>query len=244
MGAVLVTVIGPGSRIDLALPDDAPIDDLIPTLVRRCEPDPQPWSRWALGPLGGEPFPPRRTLTALNVVDGAELELRDMIAPDTTAPHARPATQGREAGTTVSGGDTEPDARRQRITTLAERLVDDIIRIQAGKNPLLEYAAPEARRRLRALAPGTFDRAGDGEFSNLSLAVSWHRDPRAPVEALASFIEIAGCSAGGDLTGPGHSWPEPTPAALPARRVGVRMTVDSHCRYLLDINVAAEPPFI
>jgi hypothetical protein len=175
MGAVLVTVAGPNSRMDLSLPADALVAEIVPALVDRCEPGPKPWSRWALGPSGGAPFAPRRTLAELGVVDGSELQLSDMVASgDATGetPDTGPAAAG-----------AEEEQRRRSISDLTERLIDDIARIRAGKNPLLEYAAPEARRRLRALAPGPFDRAAEGGASDLSLAVSWHRDPRASVEA-------------------------------------------------------------
>jgi hypothetical protein len=232
MGAVLVTVAGPNSRMDLSLPADALVTEIVPALVDRCEPEPKPWSRWALGPSGGAPFAPRRTLAELGVVDGSELQLSDMVASgDATGetPDTGPAAAG-----------AEEEQRRRSISDLTERLIDDIARIRAGKNPLLEYAAPEARRRLRALAPGPFDRAAEGGASDLSLAVSWHRDPRAPVEALASFTEIA-ADAGGP-GGPGGSRRGPTSNAMPVRRVSVRMTVDPHCRYLLDVSVATDAP--
>ena len=230
MGAVLVTVAGPKSRRDLSLPSDAPVGEIVPALVERCEPEPKPWSRWALGPAGGEPFAPQRTFAELGVVDGSELQLCDMIAPgDATG---EPSGSGPAAATA--------DQRRRSISELTERLIDDIARIRAGKNPLLEYAAPEARQRLRALAPGPFDRAAEGGVSDLHLAVSWHRDPRAPVEALASFTEIGVVVAAPG--GPGSSRGRPASGETPVRRVGVRMTVDAHCSYLLDISVAAEPP--
>ena len=232
MGAVLVTVAGPTSRMDLSLPTDAPVGEIVPALVERAEPEPKPWSRWALGPVGGTPFAPRRTLAELGVVDGSVLQLRDMVAAgDVTGEPPDPAPAGAAA---------EADQRRRSISDLTERLIDDIGHIRAGKNPLLEYAAPEARRRLRALAPGPFDRAAEGGASDLSLAVSWHRDPRAPVEALAGFTEIA-AGAGGP-GGPGGSRRGPASNATPVRRVSVRMTVDAHCRYLLDVSVAADPP--
>ena len=232
MGAVLVTVAGPKSRMDLSLPSDALVAEIVPALVERCELEPKPWSRWALGPSGGAPFAPRRTLAELGVVDGSELQLSDMVASgDATGetPDTGPAAAG-----------AEEEQRRRSISDLTERLIDDIARIRAGKNPLLEYAGPEARRRLRALAPGPFDRAAEGGASDLSLAVSWHRDPRAPVEALASFTEIA-ADAGGP-GGPGGSRRGLTYKATPVRRVRVRMTVDPHCRYLLDVSVASDAP--
>jgi len=86
--------------------------------------------------------------------------------------------------------------------------------------------------------PGPFDREAEGSASGLSLTVSWHRDPRAPVEALAGFTEIAARAGGPGGGGSPHGPSNPTPD----RRVSVRMTADAHCRYLLDVCVAAEPP--
>ncbi|MGD1053547.1 MAG: EsaB/YukD family protein [Candidatus Dormibacteria bacterium] len=225
MGAVLVTVAGPSSRIDVSLPADAPVGEVLPALVGRCEADPQPWSRWALGRPGCPPFSPWRTLAELGVVDGAELQLCDMVAPGDVM------DEGSDAGR--ASGTAEAEARRRSVSHLTERLVSDIARIRAGRNPLLEYAAPEARSRLRALAPGPFDRAAEAGCSDLCLAVSWHRDPGAPVEALASFTEIGG---------PGGSARTPTSGATPPRRMRVRMTVDPHCESLLDVSVEVGSP--
>ena len=215
---MLVSVAAPAGRCDLVVADDVPLADLIPSLVRRCEPAAHPWSRWALSPLGGEPFGADRTLAALGVLDGAELELRDMVAPLATR-------------TEEVGGGVEPDPRRRRITDLAERLVDDVARIRAGNNPLLEYAGPEARMRLRALAPGPFDPAARSRTSDLSLQVGWPRDARAPVHAVAVFTETAG--PGG--AEPAWSWAAPVVAR--AHRVTVRLAADPECRYLLDASV-------
>jgi len=225
MGTVLVTVTGPGSRIDVALPDDAPVAVIVPALVERSVAEPQPWSRWALGPLGGEPFPPGQTLRAL----GVELQLRDMVAGD-----ADPAGQGLGMPGAGPGNAPDREALRQRVTDLAERLVGDVAGIRAGRNPLLEYAAPEARRRLRALAPGPLDRAAQGGFSGLSLAITWHRDPRAPIEALARFTEVGASVAGALAPRPG--------AAAAARRISLQMTLDPQCRHLLEVTVSADPP--
>jgi hypothetical protein len=218
--------------MDLSLPTDAAVGELVPALVERCEPEPKPWSRWALGPAEGAPFAPRRTLAELGVADGAELQLRDMVAGGDA--------RGEPPDTGPAGAAAEADHRRRKTSDLTERLIDDIGRLRAGKNPLLEYAAPEARRCLRALAPGPFDRAAESGASDLSLAVSWRRDPRAPVEALAGFTEIA-ADAGGPSR-PGGSRRGPISNATPGRRVSVRMTVDAHCRYLLDVSVSADPP--
>lgn len=140
---------------------------------------------------------------------------------------------GAQPGRELSGRELDDPDRRGRLVDLAERVIADIARIRAGRNPLLEYAAPEARRQLRALAPGRLDRAAEGEPSELALAVSWRGDPRAPVEAVASFIEAGG-------SGPDReAWPgRPTPAPR-VRRVAIRMTVDAQCRHVLEVGVAA-----
>ncbi len=232
MGAVLVTVAGPTSRRDLSLPTDAPIGEIVSALVERGEPASRPWCRWALGPAGGAPFAPQQTLAELGVVDGSLLLLWDVVAPEDAG--GEPSDG---ASTTAA---TTADQRRRRISELTERLIDDIARIRAGKNPLLEYATPAARQRLRALAPGPLDRAPEGGASDLRLAVSWHRDPRAPVEAVASYAEIGAVAAA--PRGPGGSRRGPGPGSAPAPRVEVRMSVDAHCGHLLDVSVAAEPP--
>jgi hypothetical protein len=233
VGAVRVTVAGPCSRVDVALADDVPVGEIIPDLVRRSVAEPRPSSRWALGPPGGEPFRPGLTLRALGVVAGTDLQLRDMVAPETEV-------RGAGTGEAAAQGDAERDALRLRVTALAERLIGDVAGIRAGRNPLLGYAAPEARRRLRALVPGPFDRAAESGFSGLSLAVTWHRDPLAPIEALARFVEIAPDGAPRDARR--QSAPRPGAAAA-ARRISLRMTLDPACHRLLEVAVSAEPPF-
>lgn len=226
---MLVTVAARGSRIEVSLPSHVRVEEIVPALVGRCWSQPQPWSRWALGPSDGPPFPPRRTLAELGVVDWAELQLRDVVASFGVIggmPDTRPA-----------GIAAETDQRRRRISELTERLIEDIARIRAGRNPLLAYAAPEARRPLRALAPGPLDRAPQGGYADLSLAVSWPRDPRAPVEALATCRETAaGAGFPPDLR---RSRRGPVPVATTSRRMSVRMTVDPDCQYLLEVSVGA-----
>ena len=58
MGTVLITVSAPGGRAQFAVPGDAEVAAIVPTLVRRCEPEPRPWSRWRLGSLAESPSHP------------------------------------------------------------------------------------------------------------------------------------------------------------------------------------------
>jgi hypothetical protein len=229
MGIVQVTVSGPGVRVGVALPDDVAVAELIPDLVARCEPKPEPWSRWALGPQSGEPFPPRQALAEIGVMDGAELRLRDMIP-------VTPPPGGGEPGepTGEPGSSLAREAHRRRLTELVERTVDDIAKIRAGQNPLLDYASPEARRKLRGLAPGTLDRTADAELVDLGLAVRWSADPGAPVAAVAAFTERR--------LQPGEEAPtRATATAEVARRVTLRLLADWQCRQLIDLEVSSRP---
>jgi len=187
MGTVLVTVAGPTSRMDLSLPTDAAWGARTGSggaLRARTK----PWSRWALGPAEGAPFAPRQTLAELGVVEGRSCNCA------TWSPAATPGVS-RWTRARGSGGGGRPAAAED---LRPDRAVDRRHRPPPRrKNPLLEYAAPEARRCLRALFRALRPR-GEWCASDLSLAVSWHRDPRAPVEALAGFTEIAA-----DAGGPG-----------------------------------------
>ncbi len=229
MGSVAVTVEGSASRVGLVLPDDVAVARLLAILVGHCEPQPQPWSRWALGPPVGEPFPPLGTLAGLGVMDGAELRLRDLAAgllplPDASGPDGD--------GAVMEGGEALRAVRRRDLTDLVERIVDDVGGIRRGRNPLLGYASPEARRRLRALAPGTFEQSPDVRLTDLGLLVRWTRDPRAPVAAVATATER-----------PAATRPSPGTSLEPGvRRVLLHLLADPACRQLLDISVSGDPP--
>jgi len=104
MGAVLVTVTGPTSRMDLSLPTDA-----------RSERSSRRW--WSAASLNRSPgaagrsaggrhtFRTRANARRAGVVDGSELQLRDMIAngdatgePPDTGPAELPRTPTNGAG--------------------------------------------------------------------------------------------------------------------------------------------------
>ena len=239
MGTALVTVSGRGTEVDLALPDDVAIAALIPALVARCETEPRPWSRWALGTPDGGPFPPSRSLAELGVVDGCELRLRDMVGagPDESAV-ARSSPDPSAPGWSAETETVEPRARgrRERLVDLVERTVDDIWKIRMGRNPLLEYAAPEVRRRMRGMAPPPLEQPAARELSDLELVVRWHAHCDAAVPAVARFIERSVGAANGYVAAP------PPPAGeILAQRVILRLIADCHCRQLLDLEVASQP---
>jgi MinD-like ATPase involved in chromosome partitioning or flagellar assembly len=75
---VLVTVQGPEQRVELQLPCDRPVADLLPLLVEVCAGGQQSEeSEWELAPLGGLAYDGARTLVEVGVMDGSLLHLRD-----------------------------------------------------------------------------------------------------------------------------------------------------------------------
>ncbi|MFC3491637.1 type VII secretion integral membrane protein EccD [Glycomyces rhizosphaerae] len=83
-----VTVVGPRATRDLALPDDLPVAELLPELLRHTgpeEPD-EDGTGWALSTVDGTTFAPAETLGDHPVADGGMLLLHDATAaalPDT-----------------------------------------------------------------------------------------------------------------------------------------------------------------
>lgn len=75
-----VTVVAPRTRIDVALPADVAVADLLPMLLDMArEATPDGGARhggWCLARLGENPLDPGRTLASLGVVDGDLLQLR------------------------------------------------------------------------------------------------------------------------------------------------------------------------
>ncbi len=210
---LLVTVAGNGGRVDLDLAGEATVAQVLPALVARCALQAPPWSRWSLAPRGGEPFPPQRSLEELGVVDGAELELSDETA---TEPGSPPAPLLHTA--LQSPADAHASHRRA-LVALVERMAGDIARLQAGGNPLLDYASSEARQRLRRLLPATLDAGPPSSITDLNLSVRWPRRSATPVTATALIGDRAG------------------------RRISVRLLASGDCRSLAEVTVSAsEPP--
>ncbi|OLR90606.1 type VII secretion integral membrane protein EccD [Actinokineospora bangkokensis] len=75
-----VTVVAPRTRIDVALPADVSVADLLPMLLEMAkETTTDGGARhggWCLAKLGDAPLDPSRTLGSLGVVDGDMLQLR------------------------------------------------------------------------------------------------------------------------------------------------------------------------
>ena len=73
-----VSVLAPRTRVDVALPPDVPLADLLPVLLDMTG-ESAAGARggaWTLAPLGQGPVDPSRTLATLGVLDGDQLVLR------------------------------------------------------------------------------------------------------------------------------------------------------------------------
>lgn len=80
--SVLVTVQGPDQRVELQLPGNRPVDELLPLLVEACAGGQgSEAARWELAPLGGLAYDGARTLLEVGVMDGSLLHLRDAAVP-------------------------------------------------------------------------------------------------------------------------------------------------------------------
>jgi hypothetical protein len=80
MQTVLITLVGPARRIDLKLPAEVPVGDLLPKILELCGPRlPQvaPMQWLLVFPSKGVAVPPIRSLQECGVVDGAVLFLQD-----------------------------------------------------------------------------------------------------------------------------------------------------------------------
>jgi hypothetical protein len=220
MGTVLVTVSCSGSRTDLALPDDSPIEALIPVLVARCVPEPRPWSRWALSEPSGPPLPPAPTLGEAGVLDGAELELHDMAEDVAPSPASSPLVA-------LPATDPRRDSLRRQLIDLVEKTVSDVSALRAGRNPLLDYASPPARRHLRELAPSPWSHA-PGELADLRVVARWGAAPDDPVTVTATLTELqrAAEPAGHRGTGPG-----------PHPQLTLRLILDPPCERVLEAEL-------
>ncbi|WP_112622277.1 type VII secretion integral membrane protein EccD, partial [Micromonospora saelicesensis] len=76
-GLSRITIVAPRTRMDLALPSDVPLADLLPTLLRYAGEDMADEGArhggWALSRLGGAPLDGGRTAAQLSVRDGEVL---------------------------------------------------------------------------------------------------------------------------------------------------------------------------
>jgi type VII secretion integral membrane protein EccD len=104
-----VSLLAPRARVDVALPADVPVAELVPMVLELVgEPvfglRPQPWR---LSGPGGAPLPPQATLAQLGVLDGELLR----IAPDAPPPPPPVFDDPVDALAATAGGAGRPDRR-------------------------------------------------------------------------------------------------------------------------------------
>ncbi len=115
-GLSRITIVAPRTRMDLALPSDVPLADLLPTLLRYAGEDLADegvrHGGWSLTRLGGPPLDGGRTAAQLGVRDGEvlyfnpraaaapEIVFDDVVDAVATATNQRPGTW--QVGTTRS----------------------------------------------------------------------------------------------------------------------------------------------
>ncbi|MFU8870902.1 type VII secretion integral membrane protein EccD [Micromonospora sp. SL4-19] len=113
-GLSRITIVAPRTRMDLALPSDVPLADLLPTLLRYAGEDLADegvrHGGWSLSRLGGQPLDGGRTAAQLGVRDGEvlyfnpraaaapEIVFDDVVDAVATATSQRPGTW--QVGTT------------------------------------------------------------------------------------------------------------------------------------------------
>lgn len=108
MQTVLLTLVGPTSRIDLKLPAEVPIAELLPKLLELCGLPPSPenaQSQWHLMiSTKNVALPPTHSLLACGVVDGAILLLQNIASFAAQRQQAQPfRPQALPPGTDTGG---------------------------------------------------------------------------------------------------------------------------------------------
>lgn len=107
MSTLLVTIVGPEEKVDLAVPGETAIGDLLPTLLEMAGSDPggAPAGSWSIDVAGGT-LPRDRTLSQCGVADGTVLNLRPPPEAE-VAEGAAPGVTAEPADTGVRGGPDE-----------------------------------------------------------------------------------------------------------------------------------------
>ncbi|MET9942742.1 type VII secretion integral membrane protein EccD, partial [Streptomyces halstedii] len=192
-----LTVRAPAVSIDLAVPSDVPVADLLPTLLRyvgeEAEESGLDHAGWVLQQLGDAPLDEEATLAQAGLTDGAVLHLR---------PHTEALPEARLDDLVDGIADTagrrlhnwSPDAARLFLVGAAGAAVVAALLL------LFWPGTPGASRALCAAVAGLLLLAGAGSAS---------RAVGDRVSATALGLLVAPCLAlagwvlpGGDVTGP------------------------------------------
>ena len=209
-----VTIVAGARRLDLAVPADVPVVDLLPDVVALLtEPVSGPGlPRWSLGrPLGGD-LPPSQTLEAAGVEDGTVLRLRRVDEPAVGLHGVDPV----EAAGAAAGAPHAAD--RLLLCAAAAGLLALVAWVlaraggdrRAGAAVLLALAAVAAGRRLQAGAAGTPAGAAVLALAAVPLCAAAAVSPVAAAQAVP--VGLLGAGAGAVLA---------ALAVLPARLPGL-----------------------
>ncbi|MDT0402090.1 type VII secretion integral membrane protein EccD [Streptomyces edwardsiae] len=191
-----VTVRAPARTVDLAVPSDVPVADLLPTVIGYGGDDLEEsgleHGGWVLQRLGGPPLDPESTLDSLGLRDGEELYLR----PRTEAlpeVHIDDLVDGIADGMSRRPHGWSPEAGRRLLLGLAAATLalGLVLLAVPGTAGWIRAVAASATGLLLIAGAGSASRAvGDaGAGSVLGLAA-------APYFALAGWL-----LPGGDLGG-------------------------------------------
>ncbi len=173
-----LTVLAPRHRVDVALPSDVSVAELVPMVLELLgEPErsraavPRPWR---LSGVAGGPLPAAATLTELGVLDGELLRL----APAASAPSAPVFDDPVDA---LAAGAETGAGRGRRFEAAA------VLAVVAAASGLLSAAGPgSVAAALLAAAGAVTAVIGAGRIA--------HRDgaDRAPAHALARSVALGG----------------------------------------------------
>lgn len=151
-GLSRVTIVAPQTRIDLALPSDVPLVDLLPTVLgyagERLADDPTARNGWVLSRLGGPALDPDHSPAQLEVRDGELLYLRprgaDLPEPifDDVVDAVATATQDRVG-------------RWQAGTSRIFSLATGVVTLMAGAVMVLFAGPPQVPPALVGLGTAT-----------------------------------------------------------------------------------------
>jgi len=114
VATVQVTIAGPGGEVSLAVPQDTPLERLLPTLVSVAAPGSDSSAGWTIASPEYPDLGPGKTLAQCGVADGSRLLLRSSERPrsepaaETAAPTTAPASS--EAPAPVAGKPREATA--------------------------------------------------------------------------------------------------------------------------------------
>ncbi|MEU8824795.1 type VII secretion integral membrane protein EccD [Streptomyces sp. NPDC048636] len=196
-GLCRVTVRAPAKTIDLAVPADVPVIDLLPTLVRYAGDDLAEQGLehggWVLQRLGGEPVAEESSLESLGLLDGETLYLRPRTD---TLPEVQLDDLVDGIATTMADrpfGWTATTSRRLLLGLLA-------VTLAAG---LAVLAIPGPSAELRALAAAAAGALLLGGAGSASRAVGDAEAGAALGFVAVPYFALAGwLLPGGDLGGP------------------------------------------